>query len=48
MKNIGRCQNCSRAIPKGETLFEIRIDIYAKGGPIEIDRKTSRRTISRR
>jgi len=37
MKNIGRCQNCGRTIPKGETLFEIRIDIYAKGGPIDID-----------
>ena len=32
----GRCENCGRIVPSGETLYEIRIDIYAKGGPIEI------------
>lgn len=36
-KLLGRCENCGRAVFKGETLFEIRIDIYAKGGPIELE-----------
>jgi len=37
MKGTGQCDNCGRAVPRGETLYEIRIDIYAKGGPLEID-----------
>lgn len=33
----GRCENCGRAVPPEELLYEIRIDIYAKGGPVVID-----------
>ena len=30
------CQNCGKFIPPEETAYEIRIDIYAKGGPVKI------------
>ncbi len=33
----GHCANCGRFVSSRETLFEIRIDIYAKGGPLEIE-----------
>ena len=37
MKKIGTCENCGRIVLSGDTLFQIRIDIYAKGGPLEIE-----------
>ena len=37
MRQDGRCENCGRAVPPEDLLYEIRIDIYAKGGPVEID-----------
>ena len=37
MKKWGRCENCHKRVPPGEILYEIRIDIYAKGGPVEIE-----------
>ncbi|MBN1900411.1 hypothetical protein JW926_03685 [Candidatus Sumerlaeota bacterium] len=39
MKKKGRCDNCGRLVSDKEILFEIRIDIYAKGGPIEITKE---------
>lgn len=32
----GRCENCGKWIDSEETIYEIRIDIYAKGGPVTI------------
>ena len=32
-----RCDNCGRLVARKEVLYEIKIDIYAKGGPVEID-----------
>jgi benzoyl-CoA reductase/2-hydroxyglutaryl-CoA dehydratase subunit BcrC/BadD/HgdB len=39
MKKNGKCDNCGRIVNYKETLYEIRIDIYAKGGPIEITKE---------
>jgi len=37
MKRRGKCENCGRTVPAREIMYEIRIDIYAKGGPVEIE-----------
>jgi hypothetical protein len=32
----GRCHSCGREVSKDDILYEIKIEIYAKPGPIEI------------
>jgi benzoyl-CoA reductase/2-hydroxyglutaryl-CoA dehydratase subunit BcrC/BadD/HgdB len=39
MKTKGTCENCGRIVKGKDTLYEIRIDIYAKGGPVEITKE---------
>jgi len=39
MKKWGQCDNCGKRVPPGVILYEIRIDIYAKGGPVEIEQE---------
>jgi hypothetical protein len=31
------CDNCGRPVPKKETMFSLRIEMFAEAGPIEID-----------
>jgi len=32
-----KCDNCGRTVPKDETIYEIKIELYAKAEELEID-----------
>jgi Asp-tRNA(Asn)/Glu-tRNA(Gln) amidotransferase C subunit len=37
MSATRKCDNCGRVVPKEETIYEIKIELYAKAEELEID-----------